>query len=662
MRISLSLLAGSAFACTVFSSAASAQAESHSNVETVVVTASPFAQQANQYASIVSVVSRDQILAKAGANLADALKSVPGMASSGFSAGASRPVIRGMDSTRVRVLENGLSVSDVSDIGPDHGVPIDPMVTQRLEVVSGAAALRYGSQAIGGVVNAINNRVPLALPDGFGGDSNLSYDSVSDGGQAGVMFDGGVGQFALHADGFIRRQGDYNTPLGTQTNTFTHQQGFSGGSSYFFGDSRVGASVTHFEGNYGIPADTAHIVMRQTKINTDDSIALNAGPLKTINIQASYSWYGHNEDDAGAIVSTFLNKELDSRIEAVFDTIGPFANTAAGVQIQDRKYSGVGESQTYLLPAQTQTRAGYVFTEVPFGEALKLQLAGRAEQVHVSGTPASNIYTARNFTPLSGSVSLLWSATEQTRLGLTLTSAGRAPAQTELYARGAHDGPATYETGDPNLKVERANSLEATLRTQVGPVHFEGSLWGSHFNNYIYGNLTGQFCDEDGNCDAAGTFGPLKEFLYDQANANFWGIEGKADAALFDLRGGTVSANMMADYVRATLSGGLGNVPRIQPYRVGGGMAWDGDTLNLSFLVLGVGAQHVVGAFGTPTDGYIDVSLQAHWRPFAANGGFEIVLSGQNLADEVQRNAVAINKDVVVMPGRGVRIALRQKF
>lgn len=658
MRLSVFLLASSAAAM----SALPAFAQTHDTIETVVVTASPFAQPTNQYASIVSVVSRDQILAKAGANLSDALRVVPGMASSGFSAASSRPVIRGMDSARVRVLENGLSSSDVSDIAPDHGVPIDPMVTQRLEVVSGAAALRYGSQAIGGVVNAINNRVPLSVPETFRADANMSYDSVTDGGQAGVMFDGALGQAGLHADGFIRRQGDYMTPLGTQTNTFSHQDGFSGGASYFFGDSRVGASVTHFDANYGIPADTAHIVMRQTKINTDDSIAIGAGPLKTVNVQASYSWYGHNEEDGGALVSTFLNKELDSRIEAVFDTMGIFANSAAGLQIQDRKYSGLGADQNYLFPTQTQTRAGYVFTEVPFGDDVKLQLAGRAEQVHVSGTPASNIYTARNFTPLSGSVSLLWNITDQTRLGVTATTAGRAPAQTELYARGAHDGPATFEVGDPNLKIERANSLEATLRTQLGPVHFEGALWGTHFNHYIYGNLTGQFCDEDGNCDRAGTFGPLKQFFFSQASANFWGIEGKADAALFDFSGGTLSANMMADYVRATLARGLGNVPRIQPYRVGGGLAWDGDSLNLSFMVLGVGAQHVIGAFGTPTEGYIDVSLQAHWRPFPGNSNFEVVLSGQNLADQVERNAVAINKDVVAMPGRGMRILLRQSF
>jgi iron complex outermembrane receptor protein len=635
---------------------------SGSNVETVVVTASPIAQQANEYASIVNVVDRDQILAQGGANLADVLKDVPGMAGTGFAAGASRPVIRGMDATRVKVLENGLSSSDVSDIGPDHGVPIDPMVTQRLEVVSGAAALRYGSQAIGGVVNAINNRVPLTLPDTFGGEANLSYDSVGDGVQGGAMLDGSAGQFAFHGDAFMRRDGNYDTPLGTQLNSYTHQDGFSGGTSYFFGGSRVGASVTHFDANYGIPSDTTHIIMRQTKINTDDSFAVGAGPLKAVNVQASYSWYGHTENEPdGSVDTTFLNKELDSRAEAIFGAIGPFSNSAIGVQIQNRKYSALGEDSTYLFPTQTQTEAAYIFTEVPLTDALKIQAAGRVEQVHITGTPASDSYTSRDFTPISGSIGLLWSVTDHTNFGLTLTSAGRAPAQTELFSRGGHDGPDTFETGDPDLKIERANSLEGTVRTKLGPVSFEGSLWGTHFENYIYGNLTGLTCTDDGDC-GPNDFGDLKQLFYAQANANFWGLEGKASVPVLKQGEGTLSANLLADYVRATFSKGLGNVPRIQPYRVGGGLAWNGQSFDLSFLILGVGAQNEVGAFDSPTPGYIDVDAQAAWRPFADNSGFEIALIGHNLADQVERNAVALNKDVVVMPGRDVRIVLRQTF
>lgn len=276
MRIHQSHLAGASLA--ILSLAAPALAQTRAAPETVLVTASPLARTTDQFATIVDVVSQADILAQGGANLADVLKTVPGLSSTGFAGGASRPVIRGMDATRVKVLENGLSSSDVSDIGPDHGVPIDPMITQRLEVVRGAATLRYGSQAIGGVINAINNRVPLTLPDAATAQGNISYDSVSDGAQGGLMGDGAVGNFAFHGDVFLRRQGDYDTPLGVQANSYAHGDGFSGGTSYFFGDaSRVGGAVVHYDANYGIPSDTTHILMRQTKFLTDDSFELGWG-------------------------------------------------------------------------------------------------------------------------------------------------------------------------------------------------------------------------------------------------------------------------------------------------------------------------------------------------------------------------------------------------
>ncbi len=530
-------LAGSSLAILLAAQAASAQVLSR-GVESVVVTASPIAQSADEFSTIVDVIQRDQILAQGGANLADALKDVPGVASTGFAAGASRPVLRGMDATRVKVLENGISSSDVSDIGPDHGVPIDPMIVQRIEVVRGAATLRYGSQAIGGVVNAIDNRIPMTLSDGVGGEADGSYDSVSDGGQGGVMLDAGTGQFAFHGDAFIRRQGDYDTPLGTQFNSYSHQDGLSGGASYFFGDSRVGASVTHYDANYGIPSDTTHIIMRQTKFDTDDSFAIGAGPLKTVNLQAGYAIYGHTENEPdGSIDSTFLNKEFDGRVEAVFDAIGPFSNSALGVQVGNRKYQALGEDSSFLFPTQTQSEAGYLFTEVPFGSRLKLQAAGRIELVHVSGIPASDVPMARNFAPLSGSAGLLWDATDNLKLGLTIASAARAPAQTELFARGGHDGPQTFETGDPTLKMERSNSLEATVRTSFGPLKFEGSLWGAQFKNYIYGNLTGLTCNDDGDC-GPGDFGDLKQLNYAQRNADFWGMEAKASLPVLQRDGG----------------------------------------------------------------------------------------------------------------------------
>ena len=386
-------------------------------VESVVVTAKPLA--GSNLATIPSKVDADQILQQGGSSLADSLANVPGVSSSGFAAGASRPIIRGMDANRVRILENGTSSSDASDIGPDHGVPIDPISTRSIEVVRGAGTLRYGSQAIGGVVNAINNRIPLTLPDKPSGEVQAAYDSVSDAGQGAALGDVGLGKFAVHADGFYRHTDNYDTPLGEQANSFFRGDGFSLGSSYFFGgdnSSRVGAAVVHYDSKYGVPSDVTFINMRQTKYLLGSALDLGGDLFKALNIDASYGNYSHEEIDPtnnNAINATFKNKEFDGRAEVLLDTIGPLSNSAVGIEIQNRQFSALGDAANYLLPTVTQNYAGFFFSELPAGDRLHLQVSGRAEAVQIDGTPLTGIHTTRGFTPISGAIGVLCGVREK---------------------------------------------------------------------------------------------------------------------------------------------------------------------------------------------------------------------------------------------------------
>jgi iron complex outermembrane receptor protein len=629
-------------------------------VESVVVTATPLA--GSNLATIPSKVDADEIMHQGGSSLADSLSNIPGVSSTGFAGGASRPIIRGMDANRVRILEDGTSSSDASDIGPDHGVPIDPISTRSIEVVRGAGTLRYGSQAIGGVVNAINNRIPLTLPDKANAEVQAAYDSVSDAGQGAVLGDASWGQFAIHADGFYRHTDNYDTPLGQQANSFFRGDGFSLGSSYFFGqdnDSRVGAAVVHYDSKYGVPSDITFINMRQTKFLLGSSLALGDDVFKTLNINGSYGNYSHEEQDPtnnNEVLSTFKNKEFDGRAEAQLGALGPLSSSAVGIEIQNRQFSALGEGADYLLPTITQNYAGFLFTEMPVGDRLHLQASGRIEGVQIDGTPFTGIHTTRGFTPLSAAIGALFDVSDTIKLGLTGSSTARTPAQTELFARGPHDGPGTFETGNPDLKMERANSLEGTVRLRLKEFTFDGSAYVTSFNNYIFGELTGRNCDEAGTC-AFGSPDPLRELNYIQESANFRGLEGKAVYDLWHTSDGVLQATALADYVRATLSGGA-NVPRIPPWRAGGGLNWESESLDAGFQVIRVGDQNDPGQFDTPTAGYVEVNAQIAWRPFT-DRNIEIALIGRNLADEVVRNAASLNKDVVVLPGRNIRLALR---
>jgi len=657
------LLLGVASAALIPAVARAADADANEPRQ-IVVTASPLTTDQDETPSITAKIDRDQILANGGASISDSLANVPGISATSFASGASRPIIRGMDATRVRILEDGTSSSDVSDIGPDHGIPIDPLSAQSIEVVRGAGTLRYGSQAIGGVVNVLNNRVPMALPDTpIAAEMTGSFDTVSNTGQGSLLADGQVGDaIAVHVDGFYRHAGDYDTPDGTQQNSWFHGYGETAGGSYFFGpgkSSHVGAAIMQYDAQYGIPSDTTHIDMHQMKVLTRNSFDLGSGLFRTLTVDGSYAQYHHSEvEPDGTVDTVFRNKEYDGHAELLLGPIGFLRNSAIGAEVQHRNFSAIGEDSSYLFPTVTKSEAGYVFTEAPITSALKVQASGRVEHVGVTGTPASNLSTKVHYTPLSGAIGALLDVGKAVKLGLSFSSTGRAPAQTELFARGGHDGPNTFETGDPTLKIERANSLEATLRVKSGRFRFEGSLYSTWFHNYIYGDLTGRTCDDDGDC-VEGDGDELRELNYRQQGAHFRGAEGQASYQLLESAGGgTLDLKALGDYTRATLDGG-GNVPRIPPYRAGGGLGWRSDPLDAGVMLIHVGRQDKFGAFDTPTPGYNELNAQLALRPFREHRGVEFALVGRNLTNDVQRNAAALNKDEVLLPGRNVRFVLK---
>jgi iron complex outermembrane receptor protein len=639
---------------------------SSNTLETIFVTASPITNDPDDMATIAESVDRHQILQQGGATLADALGNAPGVTGTGFASGASRPVIRGFDAQRVRVLEDGISSFDVSDVGPDHGVPVDPLSAERIEVVRGAATLRYGSQAIGGVVNAINNRVPLELPaQPISGEVAASYGDNANASQGSALLDAGAGPFAFHVDGFARHTDDYDIPDGTMSNSYFKGNGYALGSSYFFGaddKSRIGVGGVHYDSQYGIPGEDTYIDMKQTKGMLRSSFAVDAGAFQKLDVEGGYGDYEHSEIDptTGEVASTFKINEWDARAEGVLGEFGPFSGAAIGLQAGNKNFSALGEGADYLLPTATKNVAGFVFGETPLGERTRLQVGARVEQTSVDGTPASGEPVSRDFTPVSGSVGLLYEPSKQVSWGLTLSSAARAPGQTELFARGPHDGPGTFETGDPALDLERANSLEGSLRLRHDRWRLDTSLWGARFDNYIYGRLTGRTCDDEGVC-VDDNSQDLKELIYTQVGAEFWGTEAKSTIAMLQGDRGTLNAELMADYVRAKTTDG-DNLPRVPPYHIGAGISWVAEHLDAGAFARYTAEQDDVATGETPTAGFTSLDAHIGWSPWTNRPGLEIALVGRNLTDSTQRNAIALNKDEVILPGRDLRLTLNASF
>jgi iron complex outermembrane receptor protein len=591
------------------------------------------------------------------------LRNVPGITSSGFSPGAARPIIRGFDASRVRVTENGIGSHDVSDISADHGVPIDPLSAVEVEVLRGPGTLRYGSQAIGGVVNAINNRIPFDISDGqtseiFVGGASNALERM-----AGGMFDYREGNFALHADGFLRGADSYDTPNGKQQNSFAFGRGFALGGAYVEEAGAIGLSYNHYYSHYGIPTEpggeTAHIDLDQSKFS--GALRLNA-PLpgiESINGRIGYSDYMHQEIiDGEGVLSTFTNDEWEGRLEVLHDGIGAITTGALGIQWGDRDFSALGEGANYLSPSNTKLFGFYAFERLALGDRINVEAGFRLESVRVRGATTILGGVMRDFAPMSFALGANFRPSETMSVSINLSQTERAPNVVELFAQGPHEASSTFEFGDPNIGKERARSIEAGLHYDGNDgAHGTFNIFATDFDGFVAGVLTDVTYDEDGNVIAGGA-GDFDELIYLQRDASFVGFEAQAHIPLFEIGGARAGIDLQADYVRAKFEAG-GNVPRIPPLRYGGGVFVEANEFGFSLRALRSDAQSDIAVQEIATGGFTMLDAVANYRLYEGDAGaMNLVFSASNILDQTARNHVSFNKDHVLLPGRSFRLVL----
>ena len=701
-----------ALACAASSRDASAQETITApvvQVPAVSVTASPI--QTDQLGTFVPVttIDRNEIEARSARSLGDVLFTEPGITSSSFAPGASRPIIRGLDTFRVRLQENGFLAGDVSNLGEDHVVPLDPLSADRIEVIRGPAALRWGSQAIGGVVNVINNRIPTTLPDrpvqgritGGWNTGTRGWDGVG-------TTDVRVGNWVAHFDAFGRYDSDYRIPGGRrQENSGVRTDGKSAGLSYIFDQGFVGTSVSHFRSLYEIPggeeaeARTA-INSEQVRWSSRGEYRPGSGPIQRISGWLGFTTYHHEEiaaehghghdhdhDHGGAeeaaggrvVHGGFRNRSWDGRLELqhvpISTGIGPL-NGTFGISIEQERIRTTGEFLEFIPPNRTDRYATYLFEELTLTPRLRLQAAGRAEFNRVVGAtadfsggilpadPDQELESAgrrRTFAPLSVSLGALYDLPWNLQSRLTGQYVQRAPSATELFSRGAHDASGTFDIGNPNLRKESAFTAELGLSRTAGTTRFDTSAFFTRFNDFIFRSLTGNSCGEEFGSCGPGQGGDFLQTAYGQRDARFYGVEAKAERDLFTLWNGQVGVSGRYDFVRAEFENGGGNLPRIPPHRLGGGVYWREGTLQGSVDYLHAFNQNRVGENETSTKGFDLLNARIGYTARlddVRSANFSVV--GSNLLDSDIRNVASFKKEEVLLPGRTVRFLATLTF
>lgn len=652
----------------------------------IVVTA-PFTRERMDSLTPVSVLTQEKLSRELRSTIGETLARQPGVSATSFGPNASRPILRGFQGERVRVLTDGIGSFDVSNTSVDHAVVINPLLAERIEVVRGPASLLFGSSAIGGVVNVVDARIPRTMPDEpVHIDALGSYGSAMNERALGSAVDVPVGdRIILHADGSYAKTGDLEIGghvlgpsqraealasgdpdiealaglKGRLPNSASRTWTVGGGAAIITDTGNMGFSVSRYDSLYGVPpryalvpgaeAEAVRLDVRQWRADARAEAQFASGLFDSIRFRGGFADYRHAElDETGAVGTRFLARGMEGRLELVQAARGGWKG-AIGGQLLLRDMHIVG-AEKFLPRNETQQYGLFTVQDFKSGP-LKAEVGARVEHSHVrasADTDIGNPDLRHRFTTFSASAGASYAVAQNWRLGVNLTRSARAPSAEELYANGPHAGTQSFEVGDTTLKTETSWGAEAFARHESEAHSLELSVYKSWFGNYIDQIATGAVEDD------------LPVYQYVQGKARYWGVEAQGSALLARFGGWALSADALADYVRASLVG-IGPAPRIPPLRLLGGVELKQDDVwAFRAEVEHVAKQDRVTANETPTAAYSLVNLSAQWAPMGDR--LTVTLAANNLFDVVARRHASFLKDYAPLAGRDIRLSVRTRF
>lgn len=641
-------------------------------VDAVVVQATALPQNSDEVIRPVRVVHGAELDRRLRPTLGATLAEEPGIHSSHFGPGVGRPIIRGLDGARVAVLDGGIGSMDASTISADHAVAIDPWMLDRIEVLKGPATLLFGPAAIGGVVNAVQERIiERPGPTGIGGRGLLGYDSADRGRMTAARVDLTGGRFTLHANGSARDSDDLRLPGALRDaerrleNSAVRTSNAAVGSSVYGDWGFAGIAVSTLQSRYGIPGGHGHehqhaVAARRFGKDLDDhaheAVEID---LEQLRFDAKAAWtapfagieqirldfglndYRHVELEGEDVGTRFDNDEFDGRLKLIRSRTGAWQG-AFGLAYLDRDFAALGEEA--FVPPVTVRGVGAFWIERGRLGSVELEVGARLDRQRSRTETA-----ARQITLHSLSLALRRELAEGLELIVNLDRAQRGAAPEELYADGPHLATQAYEIGRADLAAETARQLGLGLRHRSPTWRLDLNAYVNRFADYIYLRPTGAIEDE------------LPVFLWSQADARFAGFELESRWRLAETAAGRWELAVKADAVRARLRAG-GDLPRIAPARIGAEWAWIGETLRVQLGWMHYRRQQRTAEFETPTPGFHWLTAEGSWvLPFAA-GASELYLRGENLGDRVARVHTSFLKDRAPLPGRNFTLGVRLRW
>jgi iron complex outermembrane receptor protein len=669
--------------------------------ERIVITGSPIARDLFEQTQSISILTGENLRLRLEPTVGETLNREPGVSSTYFGPGASRPVIRGLGEDRVRVLQNGVNILDVSNVSPDHAVTAEPLTIRTIEVVRGPATLLYGPNTVGGVVNVMDNRVPTeSLAKPIEGKLDSRFGTVDDLRSGAGLLEFQLGRVVVHLDASIRETDDLKIPgfarserrrlldplppgerepRGTLPNSFTESQGGAAGASYVWDGGYIGAAFSGTDSRYGTVAEPdVTIELEQRRWDFRGSFAKPITGLKAINYKIAYSDYNHTEFEGDEVGTVFAIDGYDGRLEALHEKLGPFEG-AVGYQTQRNDFSALGE-EAFLPPVETEIHSAFVFEEIVFN-AVRLQFGTRFDHQRNQRQETDEFgpSLSREFDAFSGSAGFVYVPVEPYAIAFSVAYSQRPPTYVELFANGPHIATGAFEVGDLNLGLEDSLGFDLSFRKKAGRVTGAISLFYNRFSNFITAVPTGMLSEADD--DEEG----LPIFAYRATDADF--IGGEVETTLHIIERTPSSApttepadakavaieriqsrhqlhvELKADYVRAQDWKTDRSLPRITPFRTGATVvySWD-DRFHARVEGQYSHEQNRTAEFELPTDSYFLLNASMSYRVPVGPVEFDVYLKGTNLTNEEARVHTSFLKEIAPLAGRGALLGMRASF
>lgn len=644
-----------------------------------------------------------------------------GVSNLSYGPGVGQPVIRGMSGPRVRIMQNGIGAHDLSALSPDLAVAFETMLADSITVLRGPATLRYGGNAIGGMVDIRHQRIPDKIPlNGAAGRMDFRYDHNSSDKSGMIGLDIGKGNFAIHVDYFQRSSNNTHIPgaaldeaairqqfqVDPSANSFnviqnsnSNSQGGSAGISFIGKYGYLGGSYHEMVRNYGIPPgvpghadDTSgnprtaqeaiRIDMSQRRYDLDGMWKTYWPLLPKIRAKLSYIDYDHKDydksiTDRNSSLTQFKNSVWESRLEMNHQR-GGWLDGIFGLQWQNRNFAATG-IETFT-PATNIDSLGFFLTETLFiTDRLNLEMGARIEhqttipksdQIKLAGISAPlPLPNSLDYLTYSLAASLNYEILPQTSAYLNWQLAQRAPDVQELFASGPHFATRSYEIGRINLNAEQTSHSELGLRFASDHISFHANGYYKSIQDFIYLENQGFFFNFAPDPPrfqqtCANLRNCLPVFGYQANTANFWGYE--AEITAYPRWGLPVSPRLtlFSDYVRGWFqNSNFGDVPRLPPLRFGGEIGfqwlpWRGGVRYTHAL-----DQNRPGILDTETPGYhrLDLDLTYDWK-MSEHKKILFFARLSNMTNTTIRNSTSFLRNFAPEAGFSAQIGMSASF